>query len=161
MADSTELEELTKESDDDTDLVRNLRKALKGQGRELKELRSSAEEALAKVQGFEAEKVFDAVGIPKDGAGKLFRDTFKGDLDADAVRSAAQEYGLIEAPKPEAGAEEQAAHAAIEDVSGSAPPAPPTLEDQIRELDPNDPHGMEKLMKALDGSQIKVDDSVI
>jgi hypothetical protein len=84
-----ELEELLKESDDDTELVKRLRGLVKAKDAELK---TANGELLETKRG----TVFSQVGIdPAKGMGKLFAETYKGELTAEAVREAAKEYDLI------------------------------------------------------------------
>jgi hypothetical protein len=65
----------------------------------IKELRSKANEAdklRQEVNGLRRQIAMDDAGIPKTGAGKLFRKTWDGDPDDVAgLRSAAAEYELI------------------------------------------------------------------
>jgi hypothetical protein len=65
----------------------------------LKDLRREAKEAKdlrKEVADLKRGSVMDDLGIPKTGAGKLFRDTWSGDPgDEEALRKAAAEYELI------------------------------------------------------------------
>ena len=123
--DTTELDTLSQGADDDDHLVKTLRAALKDQGKENKSLRSKVSEGEAAISGFERSEVFDTVGIPTDGVGKLFRERYAGeDLSVDEIRSHAETYGLLEAPSSEAGEGEQAAHAAVDEAGGPAPTNP-------------------------------------
>src|SRR5690606_2882566 len=97
----------------------------------LKELRKEAKEAKqlrAEVAGLKRQAAMDDIGIPKTGAGKLFRDSWGGDpTDIDALRSAAREYELIsdDQPEPEEAAQAaQAATAAAEVADGGGSPQP-------------------------------------
>jgi len=73
--------------------VAGLRKVLEKQGKELKE----ANERIAKFQRSEA---FEQAGIPAGDDGSwqaMFRQTYDGDLEADAIKSA---YGKLGIPDP-------------------------------------------------------------
>lgn len=146
----TELEgDITEEHEDDTDLVRKLRSVAKDQGKGLKAANQQLEELQAKVESYEKSAIFDQVGIPTEGSGKLFRDTFSGELDEAAVRSAAEEYGVIKPPEPTATQIEQQAHQGIAEASSTAPASPPGFEDKLAALDPNDPDGYNKVLQML------------
>lgn len=160
MSDPTELNELLEDDEDDPALVKKLRAVIKDQSKELKGLRSETEEFQGKVQEFERASVFDSVGIPADGMGKLFRDSYPGELDQAAVQAAAEEYGLLQPPQPNATPVEQQAHAAIDSATSTPPPAPLGLKEQIEALDPNDPEGLEKLTKLVQGTGIEFIDEL-
>lgn len=73
----------------------------------IKQLRKEAAEAKKlknEVATLRRHGAMDDLGIPKTGAGKLFRDKWDGDpTDLDALRAAAAEYELIPTePSPEA-----------------------------------------------------------
>lgn len=100
MSESTNenIEELLQDADGDSDLVKKLRGVIRNQQKAVKE----ATEAAQKVQ---REQVFRTVGLnPNEGLSKLFYETYNGELSEEAVREAAQGYGLV---KPEEQQEQQ------------------------------------------------------
>lgn len=64
---------------------------------------------------FQAAAAFDRLNIPSTGAGKLFRDTYQGDVTDEAITAAASQYDLIPAapttPQPTIPGVDQAAMA--------------------------------------------------
>lgn len=85
-------------SDDDLDLIEDEKlKEL------LKEARQGKKEIAEERKALEAERravVFDRLGIPEDGPGLMFRETYQGNSDAESVRTAAEKYKVIGAPAP-------------------------------------------------------------
>jgi hypothetical protein len=82
------------------------RDAIATQAAEMKTLRDQ-------VAQFTKAEVFNTIGVPTSGPGKLFRDTWSGDMSPDSVRAAAEQYGILQALPPETPVEEQAAHSRI------------------------------------------------
>ena len=77
--------------DEETDhLDPNIRAEL----RKSKERAKEAEQAKAELADLKRELAFTKAGIPEEGLGKLLRDAYKGDNDAEAIRQAASEYGI-------------------------------------------------------------------
>ena len=70
----------------------NIRERLRQSGDAIKR----AEEAEARAVAAERKSAFAEVGIPTSGAGKLFRDTYQGDPDPEAVKAAAEGYGILQ-----------------------------------------------------------------
>lgn len=75
---------------------------------------AEARKAAIELDALKRERAFDKAGIPEDGAGKWFRKGYEGELDPEAIKSAAVSDGLIDvntdADSPEA--QEAAAAAA-------------------------------------------------
>jgi hypothetical protein len=71
--------------------VRNLREANRRKDDEIKTLRAQAKRG-----------AFAEAGIKLEGAGQLLFDTYDGELDADAIKAAAERYGLTAPPPPAA-----------------------------------------------------------
>lgn len=97
MSESTNenIEELLQDSEGDSELVKKLRGVIRNQQKSVKE----ATEAAQKVQ---REQVFRTVGLdPNEGMSKLFYETYNGELSEEAVREAAQGYGLVQAQEEE------------------------------------------------------------
>lgn len=98
-------------TDTDTDKEANAAPAPGEDAEWIKKLRADADEA----KQLRAENVqlrrtaaMDELGVPKTGAGKLFRDKYDGDpADLDAMKAAAAEYELI--PTGTADQEQQSA----------------------------------------------------
>lgn len=63
-------------------------------------LREAGEAIKRDLTTLRKEQAFDTVGVPKDGWGKLLRETFNGEPSPDAVKAAMDAYGL--APQPAA-----------------------------------------------------------
>lgn len=101
----------------------------------IKQLRKDAAEAKklrSEVSSLRRNSVMDELGIPKTGAGKLFRDTYTGDPDdTDALKNAAAEYELIpttDAPPAAQVDEALAASDRIADTTAGGGPADLTVE---------------------------------
>jgi hypothetical protein len=47
---------------------------------------------------FQKSAAFDRLNIPPNGTGKLFRDTYTGDLTDEAILAKAAEYGVVQPP---------------------------------------------------------------
>jgi hypothetical protein len=88
-----------------------------GETQSTKDARQRFEEQLAaerernernekRIEQMERNALFDKLGIPEDGSGKLFRDTYTGDMDAAKMREAAEGYGVL-TPKVTTPPEEQ------------------------------------------------------
>lgn len=85
---------LSEPQDGDSELVRKLRQEIKDRDARL----SEKESELTTVT---KESIFRAAGLdPNKGQGKLLFKAYDGDLSEDAIKAAAEEYGLIE-PEPE------------------------------------------------------------
>lgn len=87
------------------------------------------DEARAELAAIRKDKVFDEAGIPADKAGALLRKVYDGELDTEAVKAAAIEYGIIEppSPAPSAPAEELAAHERMSETASTPEIAPDIL----------------------------------
>jgi hypothetical protein len=70
--------------------IRSQMKALKAQAEKAKELETALAER-------DREIGFAKAGIPDDGLGALFRDAYKGEASAEAIRAKAIEYGILKA----------------------------------------------------------------
>jgi hypothetical protein len=79
-------------SDEDLDLIEDEKiKAL------LKEAREGKKELAAERDALRAERLsvgFDKADIPETGPGLMFRENYKGDPSAEAIRAEAQKYGI-------------------------------------------------------------------
>ena len=76
----------------------NIRKQL----REAEKARKELDSLRAELNAERREVQFAKVGIPDDGIGKLFRKAYDGEADADSIRKAAEEYGILGgAPAPQ------------------------------------------------------------
>lgn len=77
--------------DQDTDhLDPNIRAEL----RKSRERAKEAEAAKAEVETLKRDLAFTKAGIPETGVGALLRKAYDGDTDPDAIRKAAEEYGI-------------------------------------------------------------------
>ena len=71
------------------------------------------------------ELAFHKAGIPDSKVGQLFMKAYDGDVDTEAIRAAAAEYGLVEAEVP---GEEPDAMERIEQVAAGGTPPPQTTD---------------------------------
>lgn len=110
-------DDLTIESDNDDDLVKKLRSALKDSSKGRKALEREAEEAKAELAALRREKLFTEAEIPEGARGLLAKALAdEEDLSVDKIRQVATEAGLVQPPKPpapEAGPGEIEGHQAI------------------------------------------------
>jgi len=107
----TEAEVLTEESArTDRKWVRDLEKRAK-----------AAEKAAAERDAAMRELVMLKAGInPETPQGKLFIKAYDGEPTLEAVKAAAQEYGVLDAPTPAIPAEEVAAHQRVANTAAGA-----------------------------------------
>ena len=70
----------------------NIRKQL----REAEKARKELESVKAELESQKREVQFSKAGIPDTGIGSLFRKAYDGETSAEAIRSAAQEYGILQ-----------------------------------------------------------------
>ena len=100
---------------------------IRAQLKRTQELEKTALEANARAEAAERKAAFAEVGIPTTGVGKLFRDSYKGDLDPEAVKQSAEEYGILgqETGSRDEGIteEERAAYRAVAGAGSGVPPA--------------------------------------
>lgn len=88
--------------DDDLELEQtqpldpNIRKQL----REAEKARKELAEIRAELERTQRESLFTEAGIPKSGAGALLRKAYDGAADIEAIRKAAEEYGVIQPEAP-------------------------------------------------------------
>lgn len=87
----------------------NIRRQLK----EAKKARRELEEARAELEAQKRELQFTRAGIADSGLGSLFRKAYDGPADADSIRKAAEEYGILQ-PVSAAPAEVDNSHAELE-----------------------------------------------
>ena len=70
----------------------NIRKQL----REAEKARKELETVRAELESQKREVQFSKAGIPDTGVGSLFRKAYDGETSAEAIRAAAQEYGILQ-----------------------------------------------------------------
>lgn len=118
-------EDLTQDTEGDSDLVKHLRSELRATAG----LKKTASEAIERAAALEKQATFKELGIdPNEGVGKLFFDSYKGDADAAAIKAEAEKYSIPlgsegEAETPSTNTPslaEQAAHAAINRAAAGA-----------------------------------------
>jgi len=78
-------------SDEDNGLDPNIRAEL----RKSRERAKEAESARAELDSLKRELAFTKAGIPETGTGALLRKAYDGDFDPEAIRKAAEEYGIL------------------------------------------------------------------
>jgi hypothetical protein len=95
-----------------------------------REHQTRAAEAEARAEAAERRSVFAEVGIPTTGIGSLFREAYKGDLTPEAVKSAAEGYGVLGAPsEPEDSGLTEAERATQQRIAGAGTGVPPAGSD--------------------------------
>ena len=87
MSDSNEFIE-----DEDNGLDPNIRAEL----RKSRERAREAESAKAELEALKRDLAFTKAGVPEDGTGALLRKAWDGDIDPEAIRQAAEEYGIFQ-----------------------------------------------------------------
>jgi thioredoxin-like negative regulator of GroEL len=99
-----------------------------------RELRKAAEAKAAAGEQAQRELAFVKAGIDTDkGGGKLLFKSYDGEMTADAIRKAAEEYDIIPTSQQESVKEELAGLQGIEQAgSNASAPTPPDLISQIR-----------------------------
>lgn len=105
--------------DDDRSDGSGLRKALEDALAENKRLKAEHEQFRTEQARTEA---FAKAGIPDSPVGNLFRKAYDGEPTEQAIRAAAQEYGVLEPPAPATPPAERDALLALQDDR----PTPPT-----------------------------------
>ena len=75
----------------------NIRKQL----REAEKLRKETESLRAELEAQRREVQFSKAGIPDSGVGALFRKAYDGDASPEAIRQAAEEYGILQSQAPQ------------------------------------------------------------
>lgn len=111
------------ENDEPTEKQPNWRRSLESKAAKAAK---AAEEATARAEAAERRLAFAEAGVNiSDPKAKWFVKGYDGDLTADAIKAAAGEAGLVEAPEAsdEVPAEEQAAHARLAQGQGTPPGA--------------------------------------
>lgn len=89
----------TEESETNQPLDPNIRRQL----REAEKARKELEAARAELETQKREIQFTKAGIPESGLGSLFRKAYDGESSVEAIRKAAEEYGILNTPQaPEA-----------------------------------------------------------
>ena len=70
--------------------------------RKAKEAKAELEDAKRELAAMKSEVAFTKAGIPEEGPGALLRKAFAGETDPDAIRKAAEEYGVFQPTAPPA-----------------------------------------------------------
>jgi hypothetical protein len=90
--------------------------------RKSRERAKEATEARAELDSLRRELAFTKAGIPESGVGALLRKAYDGDNDPEAIRRAADEYGIFNMPSdsaPDPVHEELERHRSIAGATGS------------------------------------------
>jgi len=66
----------------------------------MRELEEQNKALQAQVRQSNLSAICDQLKIPSDGVGKLFRDTYTGEVNFESVKAAADSYGLTALPPP-------------------------------------------------------------
>ncbi len=145
--------------------VQQQREHIKDLERQLAEVKAQAEvgqtaaqeaaELKEQLAGFHKAAAFDRLNIPPTGAGKLFRDTYQGDVADEAIAAKAAEYGLIAQANPNTptipGVDVDAWSRQQASLSGTRPPTgPANAMEQLTALsEPGVAEGREKTIRLL------------
>lgn len=98
----------------------------RAQIRQLERKAKGHDTAVAEAAALKRELAFARAGLPDDPRTSYFVKGYEGELTAEAIRTAAQAAGFLEAPKaPEPAATERAAHERLADATAGATNAPP------------------------------------
>lgn len=84
------------ETEQNQPLDPNIRKQL----REAEKARKELAEIRAELERTQRDALFTEAGIPKSGAGALLRKAYDGAADIEAIRKAAEEYGVLQPAAP-------------------------------------------------------------
>lgn len=138
-----ELDNSTEDSSKDRKWVRELEKRAKG-----------AEAAKAEAEAAKRELSLLKAGIDLNSPqGKLFAKAYDGEYSVDAVRAAAEEYGVLEAAKPEIPREELDS---LDRISrAGAVPSTVGMEDPLAKL--NQAESPEEIIEILKSQGIVID----
>lgn len=138
-------------------LDENIRKQLRSQAKALKDAETKIREA-------ELRATYTELGIPNEGAAKLFRDTYSGDPSPEAVKAAASQYGdavLKPAPPSELELERQKQLEALSRINGADGTAAPEGQSMLDELlakltaAKNSPEEMDAILASPEAQALK------
>jgi len=103
------MEELEYLDDEQSSATQPLDPNIRKQLREAEKARKELESVRAQLEAERREVLFSKAGIPETGPGALLRRAYDGPADAEAIRKAAEEYGVLapQAPSQEAVASQQ------------------------------------------------------
>lgn len=130
-------EDLVQSQEGDSDLVKRLRAEIAARNEQLTEQSTKIQEQDTRLADLEAKEqqatkaqLFDSLKIDVEaGPGKLLYDSYSGELEAEAVRSHAEAYGLLpEGESPGSESEEAEAHKVINRAAAGAATAPVNAE---------------------------------
>jgi len=115
------------EYEDETPQV--LDPSIRKQLREAEKIRKEMDSLRAELNAERRESQFAKAGIPEDKLGSLFRRAYDGEADAESIRKAAEEYGILQtastSPEPQSNNSEldalRRAQGATIGTSGSFP----------------------------------------
>jgi hypothetical protein len=143
MSDSNEFD-----SDEATDhLDPNIRAEL----RRSKDRAKEAEAAKAEVDSLKRELAFTKAGVPEDGVGALLRKAWDGDTDPEAIRKAAEEYGIFQAgqtaPQHDPVRDELERHRNIAGATGTSNSGPDPQQELLAAI--NGANSQEELMEVI------------
>ena len=135
------------ESDEFYDDQESLDPNIRAELRKSKERAREAEQAKSEVEQLRKELAFTKAGIPETGVGALLRKAYDGDTDPEAIRKAAEEYGIFQPTEQhDPVAEELERHRSIAGATGTNTSGPTaeqeflaainaaTSQDEIKEI---------------------------
>jgi hypothetical protein len=103
---------------EDTPLIRQMRQQMREQANALKALQDDN-------AALRRDRLFDEVGVPKDGPAAFFRQHYTGELTTDAVRAAADANGFLAPAPPATPVPEQQIHSMLAELQASSTPVIP------------------------------------
>lgn len=120
---------------DDRNPLRSVVKDLEQKLKDANKLIGEKDEQIGEFQSAALTSTMSAVGIPEDGPGKLFRETYSGEPTEEAIKTAALEYGLIEDKEAEEADAAAEAAGSIDDAQGSGGSDELNIMEQIEQAD--------------------------
>lgn len=127
--------EQTEEGNPLRKVVRDLEAANKAKAKKLDDLGEEVTELKGQTEQSRLTGIFSEIGVPDEGPGKLFREKDWSDKDAEEIKAAAQEYGIIDGGGPDQEQSQQVIDSAsqINETVGQQPESGPTVEQLLQE----------------------------
>lgn len=124
------------DQDQDGQQGQNWRRKLEADAKAGREAKAEADTAKADAAAARRELAMAKLGIdPSSGPGKLFAKAYDGENTVEAMRIAAEEYGVLTPPQQQVSADEQQAMQRIQNASAGGAPSGGAAHDFEAELD--------------------------
>lgn len=114
--------------------AKGLRERLERKQGELSQKEQELAQREAELERVRRDLLFDKVGIPGEKIGKLFRDSYQGELTEEAIRAAAIENGVLEQQRTTPEPEREAHERAMDALAGANPGDRLVSDDMDRQL---------------------------